>query len=702
MSVRQTKYCSALLLVALVVACRSRGTLNPGPTLVPGRDISPDGVWERLVNETIVFNGSVVKVTPRSYTAFRLKATALDDMLRRAPLEFTSSGQNPTVMSLPQPDGSFGRFQIEESPIMEPELAKRFPMIKTYRARGLDDRTATGRFEQTRHGLHAMILSAAGDFLVDAVGKNDANVYVSYFKKDLPPDPDEFACLEPKKPGSAKSDKFRQHAELSTPGLLRTYRLAVAASYAYVEAIHSLNNPNAPSSDPLEEALEAINRTVDRINSIYERDVGIHLNLINDEPKIIHTDAATNPYHEADTDDHLRILNQDQMTQVIKPENYDVGQLFIAPAKAYGGSAQPCACSPVYKAYGLVGSPHPTGNEFDVQYAAHEIAHQFGASHSFNGTTLGCVYRNAATAYEPGSGSTIMGYSTATAICGDETIQSTPDPYFHAISLKEIRAFITNTGNGGGDLCAQKLQTGNRFAPEVDGGPDYTIPGNTPFALTVRSSRDGDGDALTFTWEEFDLGSPDPPQPGNPNEHRKKRPLFRSREGSPNLTRIFPALEFCMNAPAVYVAESKPTNNRDMTFRVTARDGRGLFSFDDVTVTVVSKRGSADVGPFEVRTPGAGVVWPRGSTQTVTWSVARTNRVPINCARVRISLLIRDDPNNPIILADDALNNGSAQIMLPNDLPLTTTARIKVEAIGNIFFNVSQADIQIIAASAPS
>src|SRR5207253_9007107 len=140
-------------------------------------------------------------------------------------------------------------------------------------------------------------------------------------------------------------------------------------------------------------------------------------------------------------------------------------------------------------------------------------------------------------------------------LCGNETIQSTPDPYFHAISLKEITDFITKTGNGGGDWCARKSETGNRFVPQVGAGRDFTVPGQTPFALTVANSSDSDGDALNFTWEEFDLGSPDPPDPLNPNEHRKKRPLFRSREGSPNLTRIFPALEFCMNAPTVYVAE---------------------------------------------------------------------------------------------------------------------------------------------------
>ena len=643
-----------------------------------------------------------------------MRPAALDDMLKRAPLEFSSSGQNPVVMTLPQPDGSFGRFQIEESPIMEPELAKRFPKIKTYRAKGLDDRTASARFERTPRGLHAMVLSASGAFLIDAIGKTDHNVYVSYFKNSLPPDPDEFACRGARrvsagfpKPGPSPTpgpaltpSPASTPSPAWSPGVLRTYRLAVATSHRYVEAIHSLNDPSDPSSDPLEEALEAINRTVDRINSIYERDVGIHLNLVNDEPKIIHTDAATDPYHEDETDDKLRALNQVQLTQLIGPNNYDVGQLFIAPippAHAYGGSMQPCACSSAFKAQGLIASPHPTGNAFDVQYVAHEIAHQFGASHSFNGTTKGCKFRNPATAYEPGSGSTIMGYSSATQICLQETIQSTADPYFHAISLQEIRGFITRSGSDGGDSCARKSETGNRFVPHVDAGRDFTVPGQTPFALTVATSSDDDGDALNFTWEEFDLGSPDPPQPANPNEHRKKRPLFRSWPGTADITRTFPALNFILNPPPVgtYIAESLPKNNRTMVFRVTGRDAHGLYGFDDVSVTVITKRGSADVGPFKISDPAEGVVWPRGSTQRVTWSVARTDRAPINCTDVRILLMIRGNENHPIVLAADVLNNGSAQVTLPNDIPLTTMARIKVEAINNIFFDISKADIQI-------
>jgi hypothetical protein len=643
-----------------------------------------------VVAQNIAFESSIIRFKPSSYAVFRLRKSALDDILRLAPMEMLS--HSPATLTLPLPDGSFARYQIEESPIMEPELAKQFPMIKTYRGKGIDDPTATARFEQTPHGLHAMSLSGSGAFLVDAVGKEDGQVYVSYFKKDLPADPDQFACA-----GVLLTPGHHDHPGQAVTGTQsqRVYRIAVTASYRYVRAILNLNDPDLPSEDPLEKALEAIAGTINRVNTIYERDLNISLRLVNGEASIIHTDSAHNPYDDdSNDDDGLRKKNKADLNQSIGINNYDVGQLFLAPTKARGGSAEPCACSPQYKAWGLVGSPHPYGNAFFVQYVAHEIAHQFGASHSFNGTTGGCNgNRNPPTAYEPGSGSTIMGYSTATKICGAETIQDTADPYFHAISLDEIRTFITGAD---GDLCAQKRETGNHFVPVVDAGPNYMVPGKTPFGLSVRSSSDGDDDSLTFTWEEFDLGPPDPPNPNSPWEHQKKRPLFRSWEGSNSITRIFPAMNFIMNLPSVYVAEAMPTNNREMTFRVTARDGHGLYGFDYVTLTVITKRGPADVGPFAVTEPQAGAAWPRGSTQKVSWSVARTDLFPISCHRVRILFMIGGGQNSPIVLADNVPNSpGFTEITLPNDLPLTM-GRIKVEAIGNIFFNISTDDIQIV------
>jgi len=75
-------------------------------------------------------------------------------------MEFTDSAKSKDVrLSLPVADGTFQQFKIEESPIMEPELAQRHPEIKTYKGQGLDDPLATTRFDWTPTGFHAFVLS---------------------------------------------------------------------------------------------------------------------------------------------------------------------------------------------------------------------------------------------------------------------------------------------------------------------------------------------------------------------------------------------------------------------------------------------------------------------------------------------------------------------------------------------------------------
>src|SRR4030095_16764743 len=112
MSPNRLRLHAALVVLAFTAACRS---VAPGPTPTPPspRDFSSDGLWERVSNGIIVFERSIVKVKPQSFSAFRLKTSSFDEVLKRAPAEYTApSDEPPAIMTFPRPDGTFERFRI--------------------------------------------------------------------------------------------------------------------------------------------------------------------------------------------------------------------------------------------------------------------------------------------------------------------------------------------------------------------------------------------------------------------------------------------------------------------------------------------------------------------------------------------------------------------------------------------------------------
>ncbi|HYJ87079.1 MAG TPA: hypothetical protein VEW46_13550, partial [Pyrinomonadaceae bacterium] len=236
---------------------------------------------------------------------------------------------------------------------------------------------------------------------------------------------------------------------------------------------------------------------------------------------------------------------------------------------------------------------------------------------------------------------------------------------------------------GSGSFCGVLTDTGNN-PPTVNAGTDYTIPAGTPFTLTATAS-DLEGDALTYCWEEFDLGEAGPPHTDNGN-----RPIFRSFAPTPGSSRTFPQLSDILSSTATF-GESLPTTFRTMNFRVTVRDnhsGGGGVNTGTMRVNV-----RADSGPFAVTQPEDSTTWTAGSNQVVKWDVGNTSSAPVNCGSVRVRLSIDGGASFPFILASPIPNTGSATITLPNTP--TSTARIKVEAIDNIFFNISHPNFTI-------
>jgi hypothetical protein len=639
---------------------------------------SPDRLWSILDKDAITISASQLETIrqeiPRKFELVSLNQQRLRQALNPSNLNASATNiplqtSGGTVITLPLPDRTFARFLVQEASIMELALERQFPTFKSYRGQGIDDPTMTVRFDQSPEGFHAIILLSGRTFYIDPfpLRPGDNQTHISFSKDDFPSDEKQIRCLVGEDPEGSIVRRGSRPLPSSNGSVLRTYRLAVAATGEYTK-FHG---------GTVTGAMHAILKTVSRVNAIYENDLAISLRLVGNENKIIYTDPDTDPYTNSSAS-KLLSENQTNIDKVIGPENYDIGHVF---AVSPGGVASLRSVGKAQvKAKGVTGSPKPVGDPFDVDYVAHEMGHQFGANHTFNATTAGCSgNRNPSTAYEPGSGSTIMAYA---GICGESDLQPNSHSYFHAASLQEIIDYITSD-----EVKAVPIITAsNNHPPSVVAGQKFVIPKATPFSLRATGT-DPDGDSITYNWEQFDLGDPSPPD----DDAGASRPLFRSFNPVRNPVRFFPRLEDLVTNKSRF-GETLPVRQREMNFRITARDNRagiGAVSFDTTMVTVVT-----DSGPFVVTQPASGTTWTIGSSQAITWEVAGTKDAPISCDNVRISLSV-DGGKTFTLLQPVVPNTGTAMIIVPN-IP-TTNGRILVEGVDHAFFNVSRGDLKIVS-----
>ncbi|RTR40932.1 hypothetical protein EKG38_03200 [Shewanella canadensis] len=620
--------------------------------------------WQKLANRD-----DLTRVNSQALSSVQLSTNiaALNQIML--------SSRDSVIVTLPLPDGNFANFKLKPSAIVERGLNEKYPNIKTFSGHELGKPDNHGRFDITPQGFHGLFRYGKETVFIDPQYRDSDARYISYFRKDaipldlanmpkrLPPkirDNSQQALTNHALRDAAMASQAKDAQAQATQ--LKTYRIAVSATGEYTQ-FHGGTK---------EKGLAAVITMLNRVNDVYQADLAVKLELVANNDSLIFVDPNSDPFDNTDADGEA---NTGIIDNAIGNGSYDVGH--VVGTGGGGLAALGVICDTNAKGDGVTGSPSPTGDAFNIDYVAHELGHQFGADHTFNGLTDSCDGNRAdSSAFEPGSGSTVMSYA---GICGQQNLQNNSNPYFHSHSIDVIQAHITT---GSGSSCAQVSTTSNTN-PEVSAGADYTIPARTPFVLT-GSATDADGDTLSYDWQQYDLG----PASASAAEQVDdgKRPLFRVWNPTSQPSRTFPRLEDLL-LNKLTIGETYPKTTRELNFRLVVRDGDQGLSRDSMKVSVIDTNQA-----FAVIEPVAGTSWANNS-QLVTWNVASTAAAPISCSKVNIQLSTNGGTSFDTNLAMGVDNDGSHEVSLAQ--VSSNSARIKLSCADNIFFAVNNGNFSV-------
>lgn len=648
----------------------------------------------------IITDKAVARQTfPKDFKLFDLTIGALRQQLFSVANNQVS---HSTIISLPNADGGIEQFEVVEASNFEPALQIQFPEIRAFSGKGITDRSATLKLSISPQGIQTMVFRTDKDNEFIEPYSNDHNIY-AVFKSHREPGQLSWTCSTIERqffsgvtPGLPNNNRIE-----SSAGELKTMRLAQSCTGEYA------NFFGATSSAQVSNVLAAYNATLTRCNGVYEKDLALHLNLIAATTSVIYYTPSTDPYSPAAAGAggawNGELMNT--LHSVLGDTAFDIGHLFGASGGGGNAGCIGCVCSndmttvggdPVnYKGSGFTSPADaiPQGDNFDIDYVVHEVGHQLGANHTFSMSLEGTGVNK-----EVGSGITIMGYAGITS----QDVAPHSIDIFHEASIDQIQNNLATK------TCPVTTNiTANNATPVVGSVSNYTIPISTPFMITGSATDANAGDVLTYCWEQNDNSTTSGANSvASPTKATGPNWLSFSPTTSPN--RTFPKLSTILaglnvtppitGGDAGANIEALSSVSRTLNFRLTVRDNHpysstapvavGQTAYTNMAVTVTNTS-----GPFQVTSPNSFLSWGQGTLQTITWDVNNTTNAPVSCALVKISLSTDGGNTFPTVLSASTANDGSEVVTMP--MITTSTARIKVEAVGNIFFDISNSNFAI-------
>ncbi|WP_265129414.1 reprolysin-like metallopeptidase [Chryseobacterium oranimense] len=610
---------------------------------------------------------------------------ALDISLLRSQLAGAQEmGQNakPIAISLPTLDGKIERFNVYSFPVIAKDLADQY-QLGSYVGVGIDDPSKYLRFSLAPNDFQSMIIKDGVYQFIEP--QNASKTIYGVHGKTKPSGSQGFLCSMDEDILSKKeiAQLYNTHKSFannntdfskSSDKKYRTLRLALSVTGEYTAYFGGTQAG----------ALTAMNATLSRVNGVFEKDMGIHLNMVN-YPTLVYMDSATDPYSPASQMGNWNVQLQQTLTSVVGNENYDIGHLFGRSGGGGNAGCIGCICvnpaTPTAKAkgsgYTSPANAIPQGDTFDIDYVAHEMGHQLGANHTFSHNLEG-----AGVNMEPGSGSTIMGYAGIT----NADVQDNSDPYFHVVSILQVQNNLV------AKTCDVETSVTNN-PPVIAALNDYSIPKGTAFALT-GNAIDPEGNPMTFTWEQFDNASV---PVTSVNGNTGSGPLFRSILPSTSPTRYFPKLSTVLagNLSSSADWETVSTRARSSSFVFTARDNSPIVN-EQQTNSALQNINVGNEGPFKVTST---TVY-NNTAGAVTWDVVNTNSGIYNAPNVKIDYTA-DNGLTWVVLSPSTPNDG-AEAFTFSSLPTGTNIKIRVSAVGNVFYAIGNATVAASTATCSS
>ena len=619
-------------------------------------------ISEKEINKNEVRDRSTI---PSSYHLFSLDLNVMKQVLQNAPLN-ELNGNNQTQLSFPDSEGLLATFTVCEAPIMEAGLQVKFPHLKSYTAKGIDNPRTTLRFSITDFGLHAMsVTNEKGTYFIDSYTK-DSSKYIVYYKKNCTSG-NEFICHSKGESFPVKVKKKETQNRLSNDGIFRQYRMALTASSDYSQFhIDAAGVTNGTLAQQKSAVLSALVVTMTRVNGIFERDLGIRMNLVANNDLLI----LIGPDSFQFAPDNFLNNNIALTDATIGHENYDIGHVVMTIGYNMGVPAL-CAFD---KAAGTTGSYTPVGDPFVIDYFSHEVGHQFGAGHTFYSS---CGDQADETvSVETGGGTTIMSYA---GICSP-VVQNHADAYFTAATILQIQEFINQPERN----CFTSTPSGST-APEIEPLNNYTIPKGTPFLLKGNATASNQS-ALTYCWEQIDIDSPyDNAQPQPPLSTNILGPNFRSFPPISSPNRYFPSFSSVMQGKLYPKWEVTSDVARTMKFAFTVRDNNLINGGQ--TQTGISEIYVSEVGPFKITSPNqVHTYFPSGVSHYLTWDVAGTTENGIDTETVTV-LISTDSGVTFTELVSNTPNDGGEWIQFPN--VESAYCRIMIRPDNNVYYALS-------------